>query len=108
MAINVMRGESDAVLEQLMAGLRSYEADHPGAQIDLYRQDPYSVRVRVIDPHFDSLDRSERNQLLWRYFESVPDDAVSDISTLLLLAPAEVPESFGNMEFENPVPSVLL
>ncbi len=49
MPINVIRGKSDPVIDEIKGVLSSYEKDHPGAKIDLYRQNTASVRVRIID-----------------------------------------------------------
>jgi hypothetical protein len=107
MTITIPRGESDKVIERIIACLRNYEADHPRAQIDLYRQNVVSVRIRIIDPDFAGLGRSERSQNVWEYLEKLSDDDAGDISSLLLLAPEETKKSFANMEFEDPVPSQL-
>lgn len=107
MAINIPRGESDAVIEQIVAALHSYEADHPQARIDLYRQNPVSVRVRIIDPDFAGYGKPERSQQAWRYLGGLSEEAQSDISTVLLLTPEETTLSFANLEFEDPIPSKL-
>jgi hypothetical protein len=107
MAINIPRGSSDPVIERLKKALASYQADHPRAQIDLYRQNSVSVRIRIIDPSFARLSKGQRSDLAWKYLDRVPDEAQSDISTLLLLTPEETKTSFANFEFEDPVPSNL-
>lgn len=105
MTIRIPRGESDEIIEQIIAGLRPYLADRPKAKIDVYRQNRFSVRIRIIDPGFAKLGTAARHDIAWGYLEKIPDEAQSDISTLLLLAPAEVKKSFANVEFEDPVPS---
>ena len=107
MAINVPRGKSDEVMEKIAAVLSAYEADHPHAKIDFYRQNSVSVRVRIIDPDFVGYGRPQRSQQAWRYLEKLPDDVQSDISTVLLLTPDEAKSSFANLEFDDPVPSKL-
>jgi len=107
MAISIPRGQSDETIEKIAGGLRTYEANHPKAKIDLYRQNPVSVRVRIVDPHFAGKSKSERSQEAWKYLDNVPDEAHSDISTLILLTPDELTKSFANMDFEDPIPSNL-
>ena len=107
MSINIPRGDSDAIIENIIDSLRAYEADHPNAQIDLYRQNPVSVRVRIIDPDFARQDRVERHKDVWRYLDSLDEESQSDISSLILLTPGETKKSFANFEFEDPVPSIL-
>jgi stress-induced morphogen len=107
MSINIPRGRSDAIIEGIIESLRAYEADHPNAQIDLYRQNPVSVRVRIIDPDFACHDRVERHKNVWKYLDSLEEETQSDISSLILLTPDETKKSFANFEFEDPVPSSL-
>ena len=107
MAINIPRGNSDEVIDKMIAALRTYEADHPRAQIDLYRQNSVSVRVRIIDPDFAGQGKPQRSKQAWRYLGDLPDEVQSDISTVLLLTPDETKKSFANFEFDDPVPSKL-
>src|SRR5262245_53594772 len=107
MALKIPRGDSDAVIERIIEVLRSYEADHSRSQIDLYRQNPVSVRVRIVAPDFEGRNKVERNKMVWEYLNRLPDEIQSDISTLLLLVPDEMQMSFANLEFEDPVPSSL-
>jgi len=106
-AINIPRGKSDEVIEKIIGVLRGYEADHQGAQIDLYRQNPVSVRIRIIDPAFRGQGKPQRSQQAWRYLVQLPEEVQSDISTVLLLTPDETKMSFANFEFDDPVPSKL-
>lgn len=107
MAISIIRGESDLTIDRIKDALERYQADHPRSQIDLYRQNPVSVRVRVIDPEFEGRGRVERSDIVWNYLKSLTDECQSDISMLVLLAPDETEKSFSNMEFEDPIPSIL-
>jgi hypothetical protein len=107
MSISIPRGKSDEVIDRIVEALRAYEADHPSARIDLYRQNPVSVRVRIIDPAFAVQNKIERNKEAWKYLNSLPDEVQSDLSTLILLTPEETKMSFANFEFEDPVPSSL-
>jgi len=90
-----------------MRGLSSYELKHPDAKIDLYRQNSASVRIRIIDDCFAGMSRRDRNDYAWTYFDNLSEDAQGEISLLLLLTPAEVEKDFANIEFEDPVPSML-
>lgn len=107
MAVNVSRGISDATLEQITAILKAYQAEHDRAQVDVYRQNSVSVRIRIIDPDFHGLERSQRHAVVWRLLEQLPEDVQADISMLVLLAPNEEASSIANLEFEDPVPSRL-
>jgi hypothetical protein len=107
MAIRVPRGKSDEVIERMIEALRAYEADHPKAQIDLYRQNRVSVRVRIIDPDLAGRSKVERSKEAWKYLNALSDEIQSDLSTLILLTPEETKMSFANFEFEDPIPSSL-
>lgn len=106
MAINVCRGTHDEVIDQIIEALRAYEVDHPKAQIDLYRQNPVSVRIRIIDPDFSRVTRPRRHEQIWKYLDELSEEVQSDISTILLLTPKESKLSFANFEFEEPVTSL--
>jgi hypothetical protein len=107
MSVNIPRGNSDAVIDRIIEALRAYETDHPSARIDLYRQNPVSVRVRIIDPDFAGRNKIERSKEAWKYLNSLPDEIQSDLSSLILLTPEETKMSFANLEFEDPIPSSL-
>jgi len=107
MAIHIPRGTSDEIIDKIIAVLGDYEADHPRAQIDLYRQNPVSVRVRIVDPEFAGQGKPQRSRHAWQYLGKLPEDVQSDISTVLLITPEETKTSFANFEFDDPVPSKL-
>ena len=107
MAIHILRGRSDAILEAIIDALRAYEADHPEARIDLYRLNAVSVRVRIVDPSFANMTKVERSKRVWKYLDALSDEVQSDLSTLILLTPEETKKSFANVEFDDPVPSGL-
>ncbi|QDU61742.1 hypothetical protein Pan216_26050 [Planctomycetes bacterium Pan216] len=107
MSINIPRGQSDEVIERIVEALKDYEKKHKDAAVDIYRQNPFSIRVRIVDSGFAGMTKVERSNIVWEYLKSVTDDDVSDISTLLLLTPEEKETSFANFEFDDPVPSNL-
>lgn len=104
MSITIPRGKTDEVLERIKNVLAVYENDHPRSRIDLYRQSPASIRVRIIDPDFEGMGRSVRNDLVWDILDRLPEDDQSDVSMLVLLTPEETSRSLANFEFEDPVP----
>jgi hypothetical protein len=105
MAIKIPRGDSESVIDRIIEALRAYEAAHPHAQIDLYRQNPVSVRIRIIDPEFAGQGKPDRSQRVWKYLDGLPEEVQSDISTIILLTPDEKKTSFANFEFDDPIPS---
>ncbi len=107
MPISVTRGTSDEVIDRMIEALRAYEADHPNARMDLYRQNSVSVRVRIIDPDLAGLSKIDRSKEVWKYLNSLPDEIQSDLSALILLTPEETRMSFANLEFDDPIPSGL-
>jgi stress-induced morphogen len=107
MSIDVPRGKHDDVIDEIIASLQAFEADHPQAKIDVYRQNSVSVRIRIIDPGFKTKSKSERHRHVWTYLDGLSEETQADISMLLLLAPNELKMSFANFEFDDPIPSTL-
>ena len=107
MPIRIPRGQTDAVIERMIEALWPYEADHPRSEIDIYRQNRVSVRVRIIDPDLAGRSKVERSKAVWDYLDAMSDETVADLSTLILLTPEETKLSFANFEFEDSIPSGL-
>lgn len=104
----IIRGATDAVVQAIKEALDVYEAEHPGAEATLYRQNSASIRLRVIDRRFEAMTKSRRHADVWEFLaHRVPEDVVSDVSLVLTVAPAELGTSFANFEFDHPVPSRL-
>ncbi len=107
MAINIPRGKTDPIIDKVIEALEDYQKDHPQAEIDLYRQNSVSIRIRVIDEELDGLTKPERSQLIWKYLDKLSEDEQGDLSTIILLTPGETQKSLANFEFEDPIPSEL-
>jgi len=102
----VTSGSTDALITALKGALDLYEREHPGADAKLYRQNSASVRIRVVDRGFEGKSKSRRHDQVWSFLsQHLGDDAVQEISLLLLLTPGELKASFMNFEFEHPLPS---
>ena len=106
MPVTIPRGRTDGIIDGFVEVLKAYEVDHPHSQIDIYRQNPASIRIRIVDSSFQGLEKSDRHTRVWKYLEKLSEDTQDDLSMLVLLTPAEVNRSFANMEFEDPVPSL--
>jgi len=52
--------QSDVQVQQILDILTEYERAHPQAQIEGRRQNPVSIRLRIIDSDFQGMDRIER------------------------------------------------
>jgi hypothetical protein len=83
-------------------------------QVDCYRYNSASIRVRVIDPGFEGMPREKRDARVEKELKSLPEDTQRDIVTLFTFAPSELqqtPATFReyllNTEFEDPSPSML-
>lgn len=107
MSVKILRGNSDEVVDKIVAALQQYKCDHPKSEIGVYRQNSVSVRVRIIDPEFEGLSKPQRSKMVWEYLGTLTEEVQSDISTVVLLTAEEKKMSFANFEFENPVPSKL-
>jgi hypothetical protein len=105
MAIKLRVKRPDSILRQIVDALRQYEKRHPDAQIEAYRQNSVSVRIRVLNPEFAGKTRAEREEEVWDVLNQLPEEAVAEISLLLLLTPSEAKHSFASLEFDEPIPS---
>ena len=102
-----IRGKTDKTLESVRKALLEYQRQHPDAQIDLYKRNSISVRIRVVDPGFAGLRKSDRHALVWEHLVKLPEKIQGDISMVVLLSPDEVAGSLANLEFEDPSPSLI-
>ena len=104
----IVRGKADSEVQAIKDALDAYETEHPDAQAELYRHNPASIRLRVIDRRFEGMSKSRRHADVWDFLAArVPEDTLADVSLLLTVAPAELKNSFSNLEFEDPTPSRL-
>jgi stress-induced morphogen len=97
----------DSDVMEVLQGLEAYRVIHPSAKIDSYRQNSASIRIRIIDPDFATMNRAARHDYVWGFIEGLSEDIQSQITILLLLTPQETKKSIANMDFENPIPSRL-
>jgi len=100
------KDQSCKLLEQTLR--EHYQSSHPSAQIDVYRYNSASVRIRIVDPIFKGMRISLRDHEVWPILtRRISKEVRQDITTLLLLAPSELEDSIMNYEFDNPRPSDL-
>ena len=83
-------------------------------QVDAYRYNSASIRVRVIDRRFEGLSVEKRDSMIEPYLEQLPERTQADIMSLFTFAPTDLKpktDSFRtfvmNSEFEDPSPSML-
>src|SRR5687767_3362517 len=89
----------DKYVEQIREVLENgHCTDHKRAKIDVYRYNPGSVRVRVIDPDFREKSKKERDDAVWAVLDTLPEDTRAEISLVLLLTPDEKRSSLMNQE----------
>jgi stress-induced morphogen len=78
---------------------------------DAYQFNPASIRVRVIDPQFEGKSAEERDALIERVLQTLPEDTQSKIINVYTFAPRELQpvsrEYLLNEEFEHPGESML-
>lgn len=98
-----IRGDSDEVMDAVVSVLNAYGKRHPQAQIECYRSNSVSIRVRIIDPKFQGVDRVERHDEVWRWLEKLPESVQFHLGLLILLTPEEAKTSFSSYEFDNPI-----
>jgi hypothetical protein len=78
-------------------------------EVDAYRYNSASIRVRVIDERFRGLTFEQRDDLVEPVLDELAPDTQAEIMTLVLLAPGEDSPSaqIMNLEFEHPSRSLL-
>ena len=75
--------------------------------VEAYRYNLASIRVRIIDDRFKGKSNPERDDMVEPLLDKLPEDTQVDITILLLLAEDEVNQSMMNVEFENPSRSMV-
>lgn len=102
------RGDGpDPVAKQILDALELYSQAHPLADVEAYRQNSVSVRVRILNPLFAGKSRAQREDEVWDVLSKLPEETAAEISQLLLLTSAEAKQSFASFEFDDPIPSRL-
>ena len=104
MAIAI-RGKRDKYLNQIAKALHGYQAQHPAADIVLFRQNSASVDIRVIDPGFKGMARADRHDQVWTFLAALDESTLWHLTILLLLTPDEAGKSTLNLPFEAPARS---
>jgi hypothetical protein len=104
---NTKNATRDEARKQVEEALAAYARRHAGADVKVKRQNPVALRIRVVDPAFRGLDWLKREDLVWKDLDKLPEEARSQITLVLLLAPEEVEGSPLNQEFERPARSRL-
>jgi len=97
--------QPDAAVEQIAAVLEGYERSNPGAETAVYRYNPASIRIRIVDAAFDGRSKGERHDHVWRYLRQLPEDVASQVSVVLCLVPGET--SLLDIEFRDPTRSYI-
>jgi predicted nucleotide-binding protein (sugar kinase/HSP70/actin superfamily) len=75
--------------------------------VEAYRYNPASIRVRIIDECFKHKSNPERDNLVSPLLDELPQEIQDDITILLLLTEEEKEQRMMNVEFESPSPSML-
>ena len=112
MTIGVPKWESKRTDESRMVEKKLLEAGLQ--QVDAYRYNYASLRVRIVDKRFEGVDREGRDAMVESFIDSLPSNTQADIVNLVLVTPSELntrSDTFRgfilNIEFDNPSPSML-
>ncbi len=100
------RKRVDSYVRRLREELtKAYGAEHPCAQIDVKREYPMTVRVRILDPGFARKDQVDRDNDVWPVIQTLPFEWWDQISLVILLTPKEAKTSLMNrFEFDEFTP----
>ena len=95
-------------------GVEQVLRDAGFANVEAYRYNSASIRVRVIDPRFEGLAPEKRDAMVEPHLEKLPEQTQADIISLFTFAPSELQQTpqtlrqfLLNTEFEDPSPSML-
>ena len=102
--VKILQKTDDAV-DHVAAALAEFENTHEHAECLVYRYNPASIRVRLVDVIFGGRSKSERHDYAMRFLRSLPEDVLAQISILLCLEPGET--SLLDLEFHDPTQSQL-
>lgn len=100
--VQILR-KSDSAVDQVATALADFEASHTEAESAVYRYNPASIRVRIVDSIFSGRSKGERHDYAMSFLRQLPEDVLAQISILLCLEPGEV--SLLDSEFSDPVPT---
>jgi hypothetical protein len=105
MAMVKILHDPDEAVEQVATALEEYEQANAGAECLVYRYNPASIRVKIVDGTFHGRSKGERHDYARGFLSRVPEDVLSQISVLLCLEPGE--SSLLDLEFHDPTRSYL-
>lgn len=97
--------QSDSMVNQIVEALKSFEQAHPHAECTVYRYNPASIRIRIVDTVFAGRSKGERHDYAMSFLRDLPEDTISEISILLCVVPGET--SLIDLEFNDPSRSQL-
>lgn len=97
--VKVLQQADDAV-DQVAGVLSEFQKSHESADCTVYRYNPASIRVKIVDPVFHGRSKGERHDYAMRFLRSLPEDVLAQISILLCLEPGET--SLLDLEFSDP------
>jgi hypothetical protein len=103
--VKTKKTKPDADVKAIRDVLATYKAEHPRARIEVRRRYAVCIQVRIIDPDFKNMRLIDRDSMLWRVMDSLPDEIVCQITMLLLLTPNEAKSPLAGMESDAPVRS---
>jgi stress-induced morphogen len=97
--------QTDDVVDQIAAALAEFEKSHESSECAVYRYNPASIRVKIVDAVFQGRSKGERHDYAMRFLRHLPEDVLAQISILLCLAPGD--SSLLDLEFHDPTRSRL-
>ena len=94
--------QTDPILTAVRDALQEFRRGHPTAvSADAFRENPGIVRVRVIDPRYESMSRLDQHRELWYYLRNqVGSDAMQEVYEVLTISPRET-DLYVNQIFEE-------
>ena len=97
--------QTDEAVEQVAAALEAYEQANAGSECFVYRYNPASIRIKIVDSTFHGQSKGKRHDYALRFLSRLPEDVLAQISVLLCLEPGE--SALLDLEFHEPSRSYL-
>ena len=97
--VKILR-QTDGDVDQAATALSEFEKSHEYAECVVYRYNPASIRVKIVDSVFNGRSKGERHDYAMRFLRKLPEDVLAQVSILLCLEPGE--SSLLDLEFHDP------
>jgi len=102
-------GSSDVKMNNIAGVLYAFGYDYfrrnnSSFEVELYRIDEWTIRMRIVSAVFETMNLYERHRKVWDVLADVTEDAVIDLTSTVLVTPAEKLERGSSLKFDKDKP----